>query len=235
VILLGIAEASRFWWLRRRAACGKYGKYGKFSASFCGRRTNSEKDCYGNYTASRAQPVKTFRTFRTFRSATAQSAASCAPDRALAEAQASSCARQPRSSRDQQANQVTRPRAADWQGHWGLFARCQRVPRTARARIARIFCPDKNHINQTFENGKMTEKKSKRGGARPGAGRPKGSTERRFLEQPEQRKRYKNATTPIEYLLAVMNDPLADFRRRDRAARAAVKYCHPKATASKPK
>ena len=80
MILLGIAEASRFWWLRRRAACGKYGKYGKFSASFCGRRTNSEKDCYGNYTASRAQPVKTFRTFR---SATAQRAASAAASRSL--------------------------------------------------------------------------------------------------------------------------------------------------------
>jgi hypothetical protein len=120
------------------------------------------------------------------------------------------------------------------QGEGVSREKLQKRPDTPRTRIARIFCPDKNHINQTFENGKMTEKKSKRGGARPGAGRPKGSTERRFLEQPEQRKRYKNATTPIEYLLAVMNDPLADFRRRDRAARAAVKYCHPKASSKPP-
>jgi hypothetical protein len=73
----------------------------------------------------------------------------------------------------------------------------------------------------------MTEQK-KRGGARPGAGRKKGSVDRRFMQQPEQDERYSKATTPIAYLLAVMNDPLADFRRRDRAAKAALKYCHAK-------
>jgi hypothetical protein len=74
----------------------------------------------------------------------------------------------------------------------------------------------------------ITEKKSKRGGARPGAGRPKGSIEKRFLQQPEQRVRYEGADTPLKFLLVVMNDPAADFRRRDRAAKAALKYCHAK-------
>jgi hypothetical protein len=80
----------------------------------------------------------------------------------------------------------------------------------------------------------MTEQK-KRGGARPGAGRKKGSVDRRFMQQPAQDERYRNATTPIAYLLAVMNDPLADFRRRDWAAKAALKYCHEKPAASAPK
>ena len=73
----------------------------------------------------------------------------------------------------------------------------------------------------------MTEQK-KRGGARPGAGRKKGSVDKRFMQQPEQAKRYAKATTPIAYLIAVMTDPAADFRRRDRAARAAARYIHAK-------
>jgi hypothetical protein len=33
---------------------------------------------------------------------------------------------------------------------------------------------------------------------------------------------------PLEYMLAVMNDPYADRNRRDRMAMAAAPYCHPK-------
>jgi hypothetical protein len=33
---------------------------------------------------------------------------------------------------------------------------------------------------------------------------------------------------PLEYMLAVMNDPYADRTRRDRMAIAAAPYCHPK-------
>jgi hypothetical protein len=70
-----------------------------------------------------------------------------------------------------------------------------------------------------------------RGGARPGAGRPKSKP---VFESPEQRERYNAANTPLAYLLEVMKDPLADVRRRDRAAKAAAPYCHAKAAASKP-
>jgi hypothetical protein len=35
--------------------------------------------------------------------------------------------------------------------------------------------------------------------------------------------------TPLAYLLTVMNDPAADPARRDRMARAAAPYCHPRA------
>ena len=65
-----------------------------------------------------------------------------------------------------------------------------------------------------------------RGGARPGAGRPPDKPQ---FETPEQRERYASAKTPLDYLLAVMRDPLADTRRRDKAAKAAAPFCHTKA------
>jgi hypothetical protein len=47
-------------------ACGKYGKNGKFSASFLGEKQIPRMSRY--YTSSKAEPFKTFRAFRTFRS-----------------------------------------------------------------------------------------------------------------------------------------------------------------------
>jgi len=76
----------------------------------------------------------------------------------------------------------------------------------------------------------MSEQKSKRGGAHPGAGRPKGAVDKRFMQQPEQGATYEGVQTPLEYMLAVMRDPLADFRRRDDMAKAAAPYCHEKKT-----
>lgn len=35
--------------------------------------------------------------------------------------------------------------------------------------------------------------------------------------------------SPLDHMLAVMNDPTADPKRRDRMARAAAQYCHPRA------
>jgi len=34
--------------------------------------------------------------------------------------------------------------------------------------------------------------------------------------------------TPLEYMLAVMNDPTVPEERRDRMATAAAPYCHPR-------
>ena len=65
-----------------------------------------------------------------------------------------------------------------------------------------------------------------RGGARPGAGRPKSKP---VFELPEQRERYAAADTPLKFLLATMRDPLADVKRRDKAAIAAAPYVHQKA------
>src|SRR5215468_9386713 len=76
----------------------------------------------------------------------------------------------------------------------------------------------------------MTEQKLKRGGARPGAGRPRGAVDKRFMQQPEQGATYEGVQTPLEYMLAVMRDPLADFRRRDDMAKAAAPFVHAKIT-----
>ena len=68
-----------------------------------------------------------------------------------------------------------------------------------------------------------------RGGARPGAGRPRSKP---VFELPEQRATYAGLEKPLEYMLAVMRDPLADVRRRDKMAKAAAPYCHEKHAAA---
>jgi hypothetical protein len=40
--------------------------------------------------------------------------------------------------------------------------------------------------------------------------------------------------SPLDYMLAVMNDPTADDTRRDRMAQAAAPYVHPKAADAAP-
>jgi hypothetical protein len=74
--------------------------------------------------------------------------------------------------------------------------------------------------------------KTGHGGRREGAGRPKGAKNKQWFELPEQRETYAGAESPLDYLLAVMRDPLADWRRRDKAARAAAPYCHKKPAAA---
>ena len=59
------------------------------------------------------------------------------------------------------------------------------------------------------------------GGYRPGAGRIQKALPHEPVEDPEAPKR-----TPLEYMLAVMNDRTADSNRRDRMAIAAAPYCH---------
>jgi hypothetical protein len=71
-----------------------------------------------------------------------------------------------------------------------------------------------------------------RGGKRPGAGRPKGSTNKQRFESPEQRERYAKATSPLAFLLCVMNDPAVPWTRRAAAAKAAAPYVHAKADAT---
>ena len=70
-----------------------------------------------------------------------------------------------------------------------------------------------------------------RGGSRPGAGRPKRSMQPR-------RDRMMTALasgrlSPLDYMLAVMNDPAADPARRDRMAVAAAPYLHVRAADAK--
>ena len=62
-----------------------------------------------------------------------------------------------------------------------------------------------------------------RGGARPGAGRPKGS-----LNKPQTSATLPSGDecTPLSYLLAVLRDADVDVRRRDRAAELLLTFLH---------
>src|SRR4051812_1961444 len=88
---------------------------------------------------------------------------------------------------------------------------------------------DFGHYNSKAYRGKSN---AMRGGERPGAGRPKRSTQPR-------RDRMMTALasgrmSPLDYMLTVMNDPDADPARRDRMAVAAAPYVHVRAADAKP-
>lgn len=68
-----------------------------------------------------------------------------------------------------------------------------------------------------------------RGGYRPGAGRPKGSVSTKTKTTPSKKSVVSvTCKTPLDYMLAVMNDPFVDETRRDRMAIAAAPFVHPK-------
>ena len=67
-----------------------------------------------------------------------------------------------------------------------------------------------------------------RGGARPGAGRPKGVRNKRhvvIVEDP-------SALMPIDWMLAVLRDPQAEQNRRDQMAALAAPYVHARLSAA---
>ena len=72
-----------------------------------------------------------------------------------------------------------------------------------------------------------------RGGYRPCAGRPKGATMR--LDVEVRRAAHKIGCAPLEYMLAVMNDPTVDPNRRDRMALGAIRYVHARPVGAKPR
>jgi hypothetical protein len=73
-----------------------------------------------------------------------------------------------------------------------------------------------------------------RGGYRPGAGRPKGAKKAGQtavappISADIKREAQKAGMLPVDYMLAVMNDPTADQARRDRMAVAAAPFIHPR-------
>ena len=70
------------------------------------------------------------------------------------------------------------------------------------------------------------------GGYRPGAGRPRGSKNRRTLLLEEgARVAAEGGLTPLEHLLTVMRDESQPTQVRLDAAKAAAPYCHPRLTA----
>ena len=76
------------------------------------------------------------------------------------------------------------------------------------------------------------------GGKRPGAGRPRGAKSKKVLtnvssdvtalKDKESNEIQDTIQTPLDYMLAVMNDPKADPNRRDRCAISAAQYVHRK-------
>ncbi len=62
-----------------------------------------------------------------------------------------------------------------------------------------------------------------RGGARPGAGRPKNAR----TSTEAERKAAAVGISPLDYMLAVINDERADEARRDQMAIAAAPFIHP--------
>ena len=67
------------------------------------------------------------------------------------------------------------------------------------------------------------------GGARPGAGRRKGSAN--IINAEARKKALQNGETPLEYLLGVMRNPKTSAARRLDAAKAAAPYVHARLSA----
>ena len=70
----------------------------------------------------------------------------------------------------------------------------------------------------------MSETENTHGGARKGAGRPKGSVSR--LDSEARLRAFEGGLLPLEYLLGIMRDEAQDFERRIDAAKAAAPYVH---------
>lgn len=66
------------------------------------------------------------------------------------------------------------------------------------------------------------------GGARPGAGRPRGSVSRRSVEVVAEA--LASGMTPVEFMLAIMRDESAEPKRREWAAEKVAPYLHPRPT-----
>lgn len=67
---------------------------------------------------------------------------------------------------------------------------------------------------------------STKGGARAGSGRKKGSPNKKTAEV--QKAVAESGTTPLEYMLQVMRNPLAEEHQRLDAAKSAAPYVHAK-------
>lgn len=66
----------------------------------------------------------------------------------------------------------------------------------------------------------------KKGGWRPGSGRPRTIENRWWTPEAIQEAARKGGASPLEYMLAVMNDPNAHVKRRDMFAKLAAQYVH---------
>jgi hypothetical protein len=75
--------------------------------------------------------------------------------------------------------------------------------------------------------------KSKRGGPRPGSGRPKGAKSKSTIAKEAVltevlSRAIQNETTPLEVMLTIMRDPESPPAMKFEAAKAAAPYVHPR-------
>src|SRR5215211_5099140 len=71
-----------------------------------------------------------------------------------------------------------------------------------------------------------------RGGFRPGAGRPRGSRNRRSVEVIERAS--EGGELPLQFMLRIMRDARVDVRRRDAMALASAPFCHARVSPQTP-
>jgi len=72
------------------------------------------------------------------------------------------------------------------------------------------------------------DNKSRHGGWRPGAGRPKGRLNQRTIARQAAASLLPFNDDPVQWLLALVFDDRQDIRLRGDAARAVMPYVHPR-------
>lgn len=77
-----------------------------------------------------------------------------------------------------------------------------------------------------LEKNGTESKKDRRGGARPGGGRPKGVPNKATLAR--QAEIEASGLTPLDFMLKILRDEQADKADRFEAAKAAAPYVHPR-------
>lgn len=85
-----------------------------------------------------------------------------------------------------------------------------------------------------MDNKPEEQKESNHGGKREGAGRPIGSKSKKLWKSMEEMaEKYQHS--PLDYLLAVLNNPASSPERKMYAAEKAAPYVHPRLASSNTK
>ena len=92
--------------------------------------------------------------------------------------------------------------------------------------------PDAEQKTLENEVDKSTQKNPNLGGKREGAGRPFGSKSKPSLWKSMEEMSVKYQHSPLDYLLAVLNNPMSSPERKMYAAEKAAPYVHPRLASS---
>ena len=92
--------------------------------------------------------------------------------------------------------------------------------------------PDAEQKTLENEVDKSTQKNPNLGGKREGAGRPFGSKSKPSLWKSMEEMSVKYQHSPLDYLLAVLNNPMSSPERKMYAAEKGAPYVHPRLASS---